>query len=119
MAARILLVDDDPLLATLVADWLVDAGCVAVGPARAVPEALALIDAEGPRLSGALLDVTLAGESSYPIAEALALQGVPFAFVTGRQSSEIEPAWRDAPALHKPFSLGELNRIVARLLRDC
>lgn len=117
MAARILLVDDDPLLCALIADWLAEAGCAPVGPARTIDEALALAGSEGARLDAALLDVTLRGASVYPVAEALALHGVPFAFVTGRERAEIDAAWRDAPTLQKPFSLADLTRTVARLLR--
>lgn len=118
MAARILLVDDDILLSTLIADWLAESGCAPVGPARTPDDALALIGAEGQNLDAALLDVTLAGAPSYPVAEALALQGVPFAFVTGRERGEIDAAWRDAPMLQKPFSLVQLNGFVARLLNS-
>lgn len=59
MAPRLLLVDDDPILAILVADWLSESGCEVVGPARTVKAALELVEKEGEALDGALLDVAL------------------------------------------------------------
>jgi CheY-like chemotaxis protein len=116
MAPRLLLVDDDPILAILIADWLVETGCEVAGPARTVAAALEIVEAEGDRLDGALLDVALDTGESYPVADALALNGVPYAFVTGHGLGGVAADYRDAPLLSKPFQFEDLRRIVEQLV---
>lgn len=116
MAPRLLLVDDDPILAILVADWLSECGCEVVGPARTVAAALQLVEMEGEKLDGALLDVALDTGDSYPVADALALTGIPYAFVTGHGLGGIAPDYRDAPLLAKPFQFDDLQRTIDRLM---
>jgi CheY-like chemotaxis protein len=116
MGPRLLLVDDDPILAILVADWLAECGCEVVGPARSVKAALELVEKEGAALDGALLDVVLDSGDSYPVADALALQGVPYAFVTGHGLGGLAPAYRNAPILTKPFQSEDLQRMIDRLV---
>ncbi|MCI4680142.1 response regulator [Rhodoblastus acidophilus] len=116
MAVRLLLVDDDPMLGLLVADWLSESGCEVVGPARTVKAALDLVEKERDALDAALLDVALDRGNSYPVADALALYGVPFAFVTGHGLGGLAPAYREAPILTKPFQFDDLQRIIDRLV---
>jgi CheY-like chemotaxis protein len=78
---RVLLVEDEPIVAWLLKDMLVDLGLMVVGPAASVNQALAMIDAES--IDMAVLDVNLKGQMSYPIADALVARGVPFVFSTG------------------------------------
>ncbi|MEJ0098106.1 MAG: response regulator [Bauldia sp.] len=78
---RILLLDDEPLIAMMVADWLAEIGCETVGPADSVASALGFLDGEP--LDGAILDVWLGDEDSFPVADTLRRRGVPFAFATG------------------------------------
>ncbi|TIQ25766.1 MAG: response regulator, partial [Mesorhizobium sp.] len=78
---RILVVEDTFLVALDLSDELTDAGCDVVGPAPSVQEALEQID--GVELDGAVLDVNLHGERSFPLAEHLAARDVPFVFLTG------------------------------------
>ena len=94
-------------VAMLLEDMLQDLGYEVVGPAARLAAALAL--AEGEALDGAILDVNLAGEPSYPVAEALGRRGVPFLFLTGYGSAGVEPAFRDRPVLQKPFAQAELE----------
>jgi hypothetical protein len=54
-------------------------------------------------LHAALLDIHLAGEPVFPVADVLAERGVPFAFVTGYGKDELPPVYRDRPLLQKPF----------------
>lgn len=112
--ARILVVDDEPLVAMLVEDLLLELGCEVVGPASTVAGALALVAAGG--LSGALLDVNLAGELVYPVADALRAVGVPFAFVTGYGELGEAEAFRDAPVLKKPLDLPRFPDLVCAAL---
>ncbi len=112
---RVLVVEDMLLIADLIAEELQDKGCDVVGPVPRVERGLALANTE--RLDGALLDVNLAGERCFPIAEVLAARGVPFAFLTGFDNSVLPPAYRHAPRLTKPFNLRELVSLVDRCFR--
>src|SRR6202045_5470871 len=78
---RVLVVEDETMVAWLLEDMLADLGCAVVGPAAHVNQALAMLDAEA--IDAAVLDVNLQGQKSYPIADAIAARGVPFAFSTG------------------------------------
>jgi CheY-like chemotaxis protein len=113
--ARVLVVEDDAVLAMLVEDWLVELGYAVAGPANNVEGALALVEREGAALGAGLVDVSLGKDNSYPIAAALRRRGVPFAFVTGHDARELAADFRDAPTLTKPFSCEDLTQILARL----
>ena len=115
MAPRILVADDDALLSMLIGDWLNEAGCDIVGPAASVASALRLVEQEGERIDGALIDVQLADGVSYPLADVLALRGIPYAFVTGHGVGGLAPAYRQALTLSKPFMIEELKVMVERL----
>ena len=111
---RILLVDDEPLISMLVEGWLAELGCDVVGPARSVEEGLDLAD-DG-QLDGAILDVNLAGENSYSVANALQEKGVPFAFATGDGSLDADSGFDDPILLAKPFNFGEVKAVLDQLL---
>jgi DNA-binding response OmpR family regulator len=111
---RILMLDDEPLISMMVRDWLEELGCETVGPAHSVRSALDLI--EGASLDGAILDVTLGRENCYPVADALIKLGVPIAFATGRGGEEIDPRFKDAVVLSKPFSFEAVKGAVDRLI---
>jgi CheY-like chemotaxis protein len=98
---RVLLVEDEPIVAWLLKDMLVDFGCSVVGPAADVNQALAMIDAES--IDVAVLDVNLRGQMSYPIADVLVARGVPFVFSTGYDQDRLLDGYRTFPALQKPF----------------
>jgi DNA-binding response OmpR family regulator len=89
------------LVADLIVDELPEIGCHVIGPAARVEQGMALARAEA--LDGALLDVNLAGEPCFPIAEALSVRGVPFAFLSGYGDASLPPPFRDQPRLSKPF----------------
>ena len=116
MAPRLLVADDDPLLSMLVEDWLDESGCEVAGPATSVAAALDLIEREGDRLDGALIDVQLADGDSYPLADALAVRGIPYAFVTGHGIGGLAPGYRQSPMLVKPFTVQELQNMIGRLI---
>jgi DNA-binding response OmpR family regulator len=107
---RILVVEDEALLAMLAEDELLGAGARVVGPAASVAEALRLIEAAAAEggLSAAVLDVKLAGETVSPVADRLAALGVPFLFATGCDGdfcrrSDGATDHGAAPVLRKPF----------------
>jgi DNA-binding response OmpR family regulator len=113
-ARRVLIVDDEPLLTMLVQDWLEQLGYEALGPARDVAQALALIEQGNP--AAAILDVSLKGGDSYPVADALVARRIPFAFATGRDERAIDARHAGAPVLAKPFELRSLEATLAGLL---
>lgn len=100
---RVLVVEDNLLLAEVTKILLEDCGCQVVGPAGWLQRGLEM--AEHEPLDGALLDINLHGEMSFPIAEMLRARGVPFVFVTGYEDRSIVPlAYRSAPRLDKPVA---------------
>lgn len=99
---RILIVEDEMLIAMQLEDMLLEMGCEVIGPATSVAEALKLIGAG--RLDGALLDVNLGGEQVYPVADALAASGAPFVFVTGYGRTGLSGVHRGHPTLPKPIN---------------
>lgn len=111
---RVLVVEDELLVAMLVEDILADAGCIVVGPFARVPEALAA--ARTALVDVALLDVNVAGETVFPVAHVLEGRGVPFLFVTGYGQAALprdRPRWE---ACAKPFHPDQLTGCLARKL---
>jgi CheY-like chemotaxis protein len=113
-ARRVLVVEDEMIVAWLLEDMLTDLGCTVVGPAARVDQALAMIDAES--IDAALLDLNLNGEMSYPVADALAARGVPFVFSTGYDKDRLPDGYRGVPVLQKPYRPSELADALAKLL---
>ncbi len=113
--ARILVVDDEPLISMLVESWLEELGCEVVGPAGSVESGLALV-ASNP-LDGAILDINLAGENPYSVADALKAKGVPFAFATGDSGVDAACGFKDPLLLHKPFDFEAVKDVVSKLLK--
>ncbi len=100
---RILVVEDESLVAMLLETILEDMGCTAVGPAATVDDGLALAT-DGERLDAALLDVNVAGRQVFPVAEILQRNGVPFVFSTGYGEGGLPDQWRGHPTIQKPFT---------------
>jgi CheY-like chemotaxis protein len=109
---RVLVVEDEMLVAMLLSDILAELGCQVVGPAGDVARALALVGEAV--LDCALLDVSLGGEEVFPVALALAARELPFVFVTGH-AEPLAPPFEDRPRLIKPYLPAE----VADALRRC
>ena len=100
---RVLVVEDESLVAMLLATMLEDMGCTPVGPIGTVDEALEVIAAD-PGLDAALLDVNVAGRVVFPVASALAERNVPFLFSTGYGEGGLPDDWRGRPTIQKPFT---------------
>lgn len=106
------MVEDNFLVAELVRSLFEECGSEAIGPAGRVDSALALVD-DG-RLDGAVLDINLAGEYCFPIAERLREHGVPFFFLTGYDDGSIIPSqFREVPRLAKPFDNSNVQCLAA------
>jgi DNA-binding response OmpR family regulator len=113
---RILVAEDEPMLALELEAALEEMGCRVLGPASTVAGALALVSAEGRRLDGAVLDVNLAGEEIFPVVSALRARGVPVLFATGYSEMPAEHA--AIPLLRKPLARGELAAALTALLES-
>lgn len=99
---RILVVEDNFLVAEAFSQLLEVNGCTIVGPAGRLDEGLTLAGREP--LDGALLDVNLAGDRSFPIAQLLRERGVPFMFLSGYDDTSMVPGdLRSARRLGKPI----------------
>lgn len=114
---RVLIVEDEYMVAEHIGMMLEDLGCSVVGPVATIEEALAAVN-DGV-LDGALLDANLNGESSAPIAAALHAESVPFIVATGYGSLELaDKSLNGASRLIKPFSKTELEAtLIAALQR--
>lgn len=110
---RVLVVEDEPVVAMCLEDILDALGCVPVGPASRLSEGLAL--AENETLDAAILDINLAGERSVPIAEALRLRGIPFAFASGYGAAP-EGFASQAPLIEKPYGERDIEAALRKLL---
>ena len=105
---RILVVEDEPLLAMLLEESLAELGHEVVGSAATVDQALVTIDGIG--LDFALLDFTLADDAtSAPVAIRLRNDGIPFVYLTGHRSLPLGGDVPVAPLLTKPFTLDQLD----------
>lgn len=111
---RFLIVEDEPLVAMLLADFLEDAGAAIVGTAASVEEALRLIDAEA--IDAAILDCNLNGRAVDDVASALSARDARFLFVSGYGPDGMPPGFGDAPVLGKPFTQAQLLRAVGELI---
>ncbi|MCH8684996.1 response regulator [Pedomonas mirosovicensis] len=111
---RALVVEDETLVAIFLEDLLEELGCVVVGCAGQVARALALIEALQPDI--AIIDINLAGEPAYPIAEAMKQRGAPFIFATGYGDGAVSPEWQDWPVLHKPYQQSDLEQALVKAL---
>ena len=111
---RVLVIEDEFLIALDLLLILDDLGCVALGPAATVPEALHLLAADPPEAT--LLDLNLDGASTAPVAEALAACGVPFATVTA-YAIRPGPVFDGVPAIAKPFRAEQIKDALLGLAR--
>jgi CheY-like chemotaxis protein len=108
---RVLVVEDEAMVALLIEDLVVDAGGQVAVSAATAEHAMVAAHAGGFDL--ALLDVNLGeGQTSFEVAETLRARGVPFAFLTGYGLQGVRADFRDAPILGKPIDPDELRRFL-------
>lgn len=111
---RILVVEDEGLIALDIKDLLEGWGCSVIGPVANVAQALELIATNHP--DAAVLDVHLGGETSEPIAVVLRAAGSPFLLLTAYQRGHLTGALKDAVLLTKPVDEGLLRQELSALL---
>ena len=111
---RILVVEDEPIVALSLQDMLDDLGFEVVGPAFRAAAALELARSEA--IDAAILDVNMAGETSYGVAEALRSRSIPYLFATGYGRQGLEPGHEDTFVLQKPYREAQVASALEALL---
>ena len=112
---RVFVVEDEMMIAMLVEDMLADLGCSVVGPAHGLEAALEIARSDN-AIDAALLDVNLAGQPVFAVADALRAKGVPAIFSTGYGEAGLRDVDQGSPVLQKPFRAGDLARALTEAL---
>ena len=113
---RVLVVEDEAMIAMLVEDMVTDFGSEVVGPAARVEEALSL--ARKAELDAAILDINVGGAVIFPVADILDERGIPVIFASGYGSGTVPKRFVGAPVLPKPFSFQNLAEALRSALTD-
>jgi DNA-binding response OmpR family regulator len=111
---RVLVVEDETLVAMLIEDYLLEFGCVVAASVGRVGKGLEALNKL--EVDAAVLDVNVAGESVSPIAELLSGRSVPFIFASGYGARGVEARWNGRPVLQKPFAARELRQALLACL---
>ena len=109
----VLVVEDEAPIALQLEDMLSELGCTVVGPASRVAQALQLLNDE--KVDAAVLDLNIAGDLVYPVADALENRGLPYIFATGYGAAGLTEPYLNQTVLEKPFQ----RRALLQALRDC
>jgi DNA-binding response OmpR family regulator len=112
---KVLVVEDEPLVAMLVEDALTDAGYEVLGPAATVEEALRMLGANAP--DAMVLDLNLCGENSVPVADAAMARGIPYVIATGYGAAGLPAGHQGASVLAKPYDPEQLTALIERFWR--
>lgn len=114
MQPQVLVLEDEPLIAMLLSDWLGQLGCGTVGPVRSVETALEVIELRP--IDAALLDVAIGDEYCFSVAAELRRRGIPFAFASGTSCDHLGSEFCDAPFLAKPFGFEAVRSVVSEIV---
>jgi len=106
---RVLLVEDEALVAMMIQQCLTETGHSIVGPISTASEAI--VTAKNGDFDAAILDINLGDGMAYPVAEILAARGIPFIFVTGFEADEVDDRFSKVPVLQKPIERQMLQKI--------
>ena len=115
-AKRVLIVEDEALLALHLEDLLTDLGHAVVGLATRIDMAMEL--ARAIDIDFAILDINVAGTKSFPVADILRQRGIPFAFATGYGVEGLMDGYCDCPVLRKPYAQQDLERTIAQVFHE-
>jgi CheY-like chemotaxis protein len=115
-AYKILVVEDEPIIAELLADMLMELGCATVWATDTVAEALGFLAQHSPDL--AVLDVHLHGDVSYAIADRLKQTGIPYIFSSGHPASELGDVVGSDICISMPYTIDVLESALTAALQD-
>ena len=113
---RILLVEDEFLVALEVEDVLQTMGCAVLGPFAKLSKAIDA--AHSAEMDGAILDINLNGDMVYPLAEYLMSKTIPFVFLTGYTAADLPEKYRRFRRLQKPLDAGLLRGVLLDFRRN-
>ena len=113
---RVLVVEDEGAIALLIEEMLEEFGCEVVASVARLAAACEV--AGSAQVDLAILDVNLAGERVFPVADILHGRKIPFLFSTGYGASGLPAEYAGCPVLHKPFSQSELQQKIAVTLKE-
>jgi two-component sensor histidine kinase/DNA-binding response OmpR family regulator len=111
---RILLAEDEALVGMMMRDLVTDLGLFVIGPFCSVEETMAAVSSH--QFDCAILDINLAGQTIYPVAERLAARDLPFVFITGYGPESVDERFAHVPILQKPVARGALDEVLRRRL---
>ena len=111
---RILVVEDEALVAFTLTEMLEELGCEPIGPIATADEALRCLPST--TIDAAVVDLLLRGVDAWPVAEALAARKVPFVLATGWSVETLPPHWEGCRVLTKPYQLSDLQSVMSGLL---
>ena len=112
---RILVVEDEYLIAFTLSDQLEGVGSIVVGPVASVERAIKAVESE-PEIDVAILDVNLGGAKAYPVADALLARNIPFVFASGYEDDFVRTRYPQIRNCRKPYLFPELEGALARAL---
>ena len=104
---RVLIVEDEPLVAMLIEEFVREIGCEVACLASRIAKAIKGLETVS--IDAAVLDLNVAGASTLELAEMLDQRGIPFVFASGYGAQGVDLRWRARPVLQKPFTAGELR----------
>lgn len=116
-AKRVLIVEDEILVALHLEDVLVELGHRVVGPCSRIQIAIEMARTED--IDFAVLDINVAGAPSFPVVDILRQRSIPFVFASGYGNEGLTDGYRDETVLHKPFESRELGRAIATAFPVC
>lgn len=111
---RVLVIEDEPIVAMLLEDMLSEFDIEIVGTASHLQDAINL--AEKAEFDAAVLDVNLGGQLSSAVAAVLRRREIPFVLATGYDAPSSDEFDRNAPILHKPYVQSDLERALTQIL---
>ena len=111
---RVLLVEDEAIIAMTAEDMLEELGCETAAVASSLAEAMEAVGSVS--FDVALLDINLNGAESLPVAARLREMGLPFVFTTGYGAAGSGPEYRDVPLVTKPYQIADLERAIEAAL---
>jgi CheY-like chemotaxis protein len=113
---RVLVVEDEPLVAAVVGEYLQELGVTVVGPAFSLEQALKTV--KSANFDVALVDINLAGRSAFPVVDVLIARNTPFAFTTGYEAEYLPKEYRRYFCLEKPYAHRDLAKILVALQKQ-
>lgn len=114
---NVMIVEDEPLIAMMMEALVEDVGGSTLGPFANLPSAVAAVDGRA-QIDVALLDCNLGRDASWPVADALAARGIPFAFTSGKGPKDIIERFSDRPVFAKPVDEEKLKRFLQQHIRQ-